>query len=201
MLPWELGVAGACRRSVLVDAVGEHSVRSAVRSRAALSPWPGVLVDAGRATDPWTSVTAAWLLVGEDSVVAGPTAAHLLGCAAAPLTPVHLAVTYETRRRSRPGLFVHNGLALADDTVPVNGLPLLRLERVVCDVLCTVAPGEALVIADQALASVVRVTKDELRSHVLERDLAQAFRRRGVDLSRRVVNGLRPRRHRDPRSA
>ncbi|MCE3550106.1 DUF559 domain-containing protein [Pseudonocardia sp. RS11V-5] len=169
VLPWELGTAGACLRSVLVDAVGEYRVRRAVSTGEALVPWPGVLADPACATDSLTMVAAAWLAVGGGAVVAGPSAAHLHGCTALPPQPVHLVVPYETRRRTRPGLVVHNGPDLAGDHVVVRGLPTLRLERVVTDLLCTAAPWHALAVADEALALVPKAETAEFRADVRAR--------------------------------
>jgi GNAT superfamily N-acetyltransferase len=172
MLPWKLGLSGACRRCTLVDAVGQYSVRTALRTGEATSPWPGVLVDGARATEPLTMISAAWLATGEGSVVTGPTAAFLHRCSAASPTPVHLAVPYETRRRTRPGVVVHNGMALVGDRVTIAGLPVLALERTIADLLCTLRPAEALAITDQAMA-LEDVDAEEFRLDVRERLLAR----------------------------
>lgn len=166
VLPWELGTAGVCLRSVLVAAVGEYRVRRAVSTGAALVPWPGVLADPARVTEAVTVISAAWLAVGGGAVVGGASAAYLHGCTALPPSPVHLVVPYGTRRRTRPGLVVHNGPDLPGDHLVVQGLPTLRLERVVTDLLCTAAPRDALAVADEALALVPEADRAEFRAEV-----------------------------------
>jgi hypothetical protein len=163
------GTAGACLRRDAVRALGEHRVRTAIGLREYLRPWPGVLVDPRRATEPLTVVTAAWLTSGPDTVVAGPTAAFLHGCAAADPVPVHLMVPYEHHKRRRSGIILHNGSALAADTVGLSGLPVLGMERALVDVLCTVRPSTALAIVDQALGQMEAPLREAFRARIGER--------------------------------
>jgi hypothetical protein len=122
-----------------------------------------VLVDPVRAADPATAIAAGWLATGPGAIVAGPTAAFLHGCSAADPMPVHVAVPYGSKKRTRPGLVVHNGRSLDADRRIIDGLPVLCPERVATDLVCTGRPQNALAVVDQMLA-------------VLEPDARAAFR-------------------------
>lgn len=163
------GRSGTCLRQDAVRSLGEHRVRTAIGVGEYARPWPGVLVDPRRATVPLTIVTAAWLTSGPDTVVAGPTAAFLHGCTAADPAPVHLIAPYEHRKRRRSGIIVHNGTALVDDTVQLHDLPVLALDRVLSDVLCTVRPSSALAIVDQALRQLDAPLREAFRARIGER--------------------------------
>jgi hypothetical protein len=163
------GTMGACLRRDAVRELGRHRVRTAIGLREYLQPWPGVLVDPRRATEPLTVVTAAWLTSGTDTVVAGQTATFLHGCTAADPAPVHLVAPYEHNKRRRSGIVLHNGTGLADDTVLRQGLPVLGLDRALSDVLCTVQPSTALAIVDQALSQIEAVAREAFRARVGER--------------------------------
>ncbi|OJY40703.1 MAG: hypothetical protein BGP03_26275 [Pseudonocardia sp. 73-21] len=114
-------------------------------------------------------MAAATRWAGPDAVVAGRSAAFLHGFDAADPTPVHLMVPYGNRRRTRPGVAVHNGPSLAADTVWLAGLPVLDVERVVVDVLCTAGPASALAVADQAMAAVAAAAREAFRARLGER--------------------------------
>jgi hypothetical protein len=143
---------GAGLRSEIVQMLGRHRVNDALAAGEVLSPWRGVLVDAARAADPLTLVAAARLAIGPTAVVAGPSAAFLHGLTAVSPTPVHLVVPYETRKRSRTGIVVHNGSFLDRDCEQRFDLPVLGLERALTDLACTFRPWEALAALDEALA-------------------------------------------------
>jgi len=97
----DLGSRGTCLRRDALVAFGRRRVRTALSLGEAVSPWPNVLVDATRVAEPLTYLTAAWLAVGPDALVSGPSAAYLHGLTALPATPVHLVVPYEHRKRAR----------------------------------------------------------------------------------------------------
>lgn len=169
MFPTALGKAGTCLHRDAVRELGRYRVRTAVSTGEFSSPWPGVLIDPFRAAEPLTVVTAAWLTSGRDAVVAGETAAFLHGITAAEPTPVHVMAPYESRKRSRPGIVVHNGTGLNDDLVVVHDLPVLCLERVLTDLVCTVSPARALAVVDQALAALAEAAGEALRARVAQR--------------------------------
>jgi hypothetical protein len=184
---FDLDPSGACLRSDAVRLYGRYEVRCAVRSGALHAPWPGVLVDAARAADPMTVTTAAWLAVGRDAAVTGPTAAVLHGLTALPQTPVHLLVPYDSRQRSRAGIVVHKGGALSVDRDERHGLPVLSLERVVSDLVCTASPPDALAVIDQALAGLKEEDRPSFRRRLRER-LQDRPDPRGTRIGRRLVD-------------
>jgi hypothetical protein len=181
------GTAGACRRRDAVRLLGGQRVRSAIRSGEFSSPWPGVLVDPARAAEPSTLIAAGWLASGPDAVITGPTAAFMHGCTAAEPTPVHVIVPYSSKKRTRPGLVVHNGLALDRDRRLVDGLPILCVERVVSDLLCTAAPANALAIADQVLSALPPHDRPALRDE-LHRRLRERPDPRGTRIGVRLLD-------------
>jgi uncharacterized protein DUF559 len=180
------GLNGASLRASAVAAFGEHHVRTAISRGEISSPWRGVVMEALRATDPLTIATAGWLAGGPHAVVVGTTAAYLHGCRSVAATPVHLAVPYETRRRPRPGLHVHNAVGLEADREVVNGLPVLNLERVVTDLLCGLPPTEALALVDEVLAQVPAIERAEWRSRIGRR-IARRPDNRGTRVGGRVL--------------
>lgn len=160
---------GARLRRTAVAAFGEYHVRTAVENGAASSPWPGALVDVARAADPLTLMSAAWLITGPKALVAGPTAAFLHGCRAVAPTPVHLVVPYGSRRRSGRGIVIHNARFLDTDHEERCGLPVLGLERVLADLLCTLSPADALAVTDEVLARAEGQHRDALRARIRHR--------------------------------
>jgi hypothetical protein len=158
------GTARACRRRDAARLLGEQRVRSALSSGELSSPWPGVLVEAARAAEPSTVIAAGWLASGPDAIITGPTAAFLHGWTAAEPTPVHVVVPYGSKKRTRPGLIVHNGRSLDVDRRVIDGLPVLCAERVVTDLVCTAAPATALAVVDQVLAAVEPAQRSVLRA-------------------------------------
>lgn len=183
----EFGPWGACLRRSAVARHGSYEVRCAIRSGAAHTPWPRVLVDPARAADSLTTVAAGWLAVGRDALVTGPSAAWLHGLTAMSATPVHLAVPYQSRQRERPGLVIHNGTSLDDDRDVRQGLPTLRLDRVVTDLACTASPPDALAMIDQALAAMKEGERPAFRRLLGER-LQQRPDPRGTRVGRRLVD-------------
>jgi hypothetical protein len=65
---------------------------------------------------------------------------------------VHVLLPYDRRTRMQHGLRVHQGRFDADDVVEVDGLPVLDLDLVVSELLCSKDRREALACADQAIA-------------------------------------------------
>jgi GNAT superfamily N-acetyltransferase len=183
----DLGPSGACLRSDAVRLYGQHEVRCAIRTGTLHTPWPRVLTDATRAAEPLTLITAAWLAVGRDALVTGPSAAFLHGLTALPPTPVHLIVPYHSRQRGRPGIVVHNGGGLVEDRDERRGVPVLCLERLVSDLACTASPPDALAVIDQALASLKEEDRPSFRRHLGERLQARPDPR-GTRIGRRLVD-------------
>jgi hypothetical protein len=159
----------------------------ALRLGEAVAPWSGVLVDARRVTDPLTYLTAAWLAVGSDAVLSGPSAAHLHGLTALPPTPVHLVVPYEHRKRARDGIVIHNAGGLDADREERHGLPVLGLERTVVDLLCTTWPPKALAVLDEALAQLPEADRPAFRRRLRER-LQERPDPRGTRIGTRLVD-------------
>jgi hypothetical protein len=160
---------GVCRRAAVVEELGRHAVDAALARGEVLAPWRGVLVDPLRAAEPLTIVAAAQLAVGAESVVAGPSAAFLHGLTAVSSTPVHVVVPYETPKRSRKGIVVHNGSALPADREERSGVPVLGLDRTLTDVACTLRPSDALAVLDQALAQVPERDRPAMRCRLRDR--------------------------------
>ncbi len=183
----DLGPAGARRKRDAVAAAGRYRVRNALEVGALQSPWPGVLVDPGRAAEPLTVLTAAWLATGEQAVVTGPSAAFLHGLTAVAPTPVHLVLPYETRTRRRPGIVLHNGVGLEDDREERHGLPVLGLERVVADLACVLSPPDALAVLDEAFVRLDERDRPAFRRRLRER-LQQRPDPRGTVVGRRLVD-------------
>lgn len=160
---------GACLRRHAVLLLGEKRVRNAVADGTFCRPWPGVLVDPARAAEPLTIIAAGLLAGGPEARASGPTAAFLHGLDAAEPTPVDLVVPYGSARRTGRGLVVHNGRDLVDDTTDVHGLPALRLDRVLSDVLCSGRQQDALALVDQALAGMPADRREGFRGAVHDR--------------------------------
>jgi hypothetical protein len=183
----DLGPGGARLRRDVVRALGRQQVRSALEVGELLSPWPGVLVDPARATEPLTVITAAWLATGPQSVVTGPSAAYLHGLHAVAPTPVHLVLPYDVGIRRQPGIVVHNGAALDSDREMRSGLPVLRLERLVADLACTLTPPDALAVLDEAFAGIHESERPAFRRRLRER-LQDRPDPRGTRIGRRLVD-------------
>jgi hypothetical protein len=114
-------------------------------------------------------ITAGWLASGPDALVTGPSAAFLHGSTCAEPVPVHVVVPYGSKKRTRPGLIVHNGRSLDLDRKLVNGIPVLCLERVLCDLVCTVRPPDALAIVNDVMARFEAEQRESLRAELLLR--------------------------------
>jgi hypothetical protein len=165
----EPGKHGARRKSDIHRQLGYSAMRAALSSGELHAQWRGVLVPGTRAADPLTVAAAACSFAGRAAVISGWTATWLHGCTAVDPLPVHLTVPYGHWLRARPGLVAHNGLHLSDDTVEINGLPVLRLERVLADLLCRDRPQDALAVLDQALAAVGPPRREAFRQLVGDR--------------------------------
>lgn len=160
---------GVCLHRDAVATIGRRAVAAALARGRLVSPWRGVLVCADRADQPSTLAAAALQLSRSSGLLSGPTAAHLHGCDAVPVTPVHLVVPYRHRFEPRPGIIVHNATGLDADRVVVDELPVLRLERVVTDLLCTARPQDALAVTDQALRSLREAERPAFRRELRRR--------------------------------
>jgi hypothetical protein len=183
----DFGPRGVCLRRDALRTAGRQRVRTALRTGEALAPWTGVLVDATKATEPLTLLTAAWLAVGPDALLTGPSAAHLHGLRALPPTPVHLVVPYESRKRDRERIVVHNGSGLDEDREERHGLPVLSLERIVVDLLCTAWPPKGLAVLDEALAGLPEHARPAFRRRLRER-LQDRPDPRGTRIGTRLVD-------------
>lgn len=177
----------ACLRRDAVSLLGEKRVRTAIATGEFRTPWPGVLVDPRRAADPLTIIEAGLLATGPDARAAGPTAARLHGISAIDPLPVQVMVPYGCRRRSRPGLVVHTGRSLAEDTVVLAGLPALGLDRVVTDILCTCRQQDALAVLDQVLGALAPAERSAYRGKLHER-LRSRPDPRGTRVGARLVD-------------
>ncbi len=146
------GLHGAHRRRDLTAALGRRAVEGLLRTGVATALWRVTVVDSARLLDPWTRAAAAVLSAGDDAVVCGSTAAQLHGLTALDDVRSHLALPYCRGVRSRAGLVVHHAQDLRRDVVPLAGLPVLALDRVVADLLCTLPQRpDALALVDEAL--------------------------------------------------
>jgi hypothetical protein len=163
------GLYGAHLQRELVARIGRYGVDAAIADGRLHRLWSGVLAESDRVLDVRTRATAALLLHGERSVVCGPTAAWLHGCTAIEASRTHVLVPYGHCLRSRPGLSVHNGPLPPDDIVEIDGLPVLAVERVVSDLLCTASPRNALAVADQALAAQPQDRREAFRARLERR--------------------------------
>jgi hypothetical protein len=176
-----------CLRAEAIQEFGRYRVEAALADGSVLSPWRGVLVDATRAADPLTIVAAARLAVGPQAVVTGSSAAFLHGLSALPPTPVHLVVPYETSRRSRTGIVVHNGTLLDDDREERLHLPVLRLDRVLTDLACSTRPWNGLALLDEALAGLAEVDRPGMRRRLHDMIVARPDPR-GTRIGTRLVD-------------
>ncbi|MFR9806298.1 DUF559 domain-containing protein [Pseudonocardia sp. RS010] len=165
----EIIAHGVRRRADLDKEIGRSAVHRAIRAGEWRASWPGVLVPTARSGDPLTIAAAALTFAGDSAVITGWTASWLHGCTAVDPLPVQVAVPYGHWLRSRPGLVVHNGLALEDDQVDVAGLPVLGLERVVADLLCRDRPHDAFAVLDQALAAAGEADRERRRAVIGEK--------------------------------
>jgi hypothetical protein len=94
---------------------------------------------------------------------------------------------YEHRKDPRDGIVLHNGCALDEDREERHGLPVLGLERVVADLLCTVWPPKALAVLDEALARLPESDRPTFRRHLRER-LKERPDPRGTHIGTRLVD-------------
>lgn len=166
------GLYGAYRRADVVAQLGPWGARRAVRDGELIALWPRVLVEAATAVALRTRAAAAHLAFPA-GVLAGPTAAQLHGFDAVTTPRTHILMPYEHYARPRSGLVVHNGRGFADQTVDVDGLPVLRVEQVVADLLCRGPARDGLALADQALAGVPEPARPALRQRVATRIAAR----------------------------
>lgn len=145
------GLHGAHRRHDLTAALGRRAVGNLLRTSAVTALWR-VLVDSTRLLDPWTRSAAAVLSAGDDAVVCGATAALLHGLTALDDVRTHIVLPYCRGVRCRDGPVVHHARDLGRDVERRGGLPVLALDRVVADLLCTLPRRtDALALVDEAL--------------------------------------------------
>jgi hypothetical protein len=181
-----LGLHGATTRQDAIGRFGVQQVRRMQESGRWHAPWPGVLVDVDRLTDPLTRASAALALAGPDAVLGGPTAAHVHGCRSVEPLPVHLVVPYGHWLRSRPGLDVHNARFLEADREIQHELAVLSLERVLVDMLCRARPSDALALTDEALSMIDPDRREAYRA-VIARRLEHRRDPRGTRRGARIL--------------
>ncbi|WP_223843056.1 DUF559 domain-containing protein [Amycolatopsis methanolica] len=170
---------GAARRSDLIDALGERTLRGALRDKVLIHLWRGVIIDARRALDPLTRAAAAVLAGGPEAVLSHHTAAWLHGCTAARSNQIHVTVPYSVWVRSKTGLVVHHDRFDRGDVVELQGLPVFALEPVLADLLCTEDRWKALACLDQALNEQSPHEVADFRKEV-DRRLVERDDRRGI---------------------
>ncbi|HEV8559359.1 MAG TPA: DUF559 domain-containing protein [Actinophytocola sp.] len=169
---------GAQLRRDLVARFGEHAVRVALRDGLLDQPWRGVFVPRDRATRLETRAAAALLAVRGQAVLSGRTAAALHGCTAAEGdSDIHVTVPYECRADRRPGLMVHHDRFVEADITTRMGMPVLVLDLVIADLLCTEPRRLAFACADQALAALPANQRGTFRAEVDDRLITRDDRR------------------------
>jgi Protein of unknown function (DUF559) len=169
---------GAHLRRDLVARFGEHAVRVALRDGLLEQPWRGVIVTRDRSTRLETRAAAALLAVGDQAVLSAQTAAALHGCTAADgCGDIHVTVPHECRADSRRGLVVaHDQLAAAEMTTRM-GMPVLVLDLVIAELLCTASRRLALACADQALGALPSNQRQTFRTEIDDRLVNRKDRR------------------------
>jgi hypothetical protein len=168
-MPLPPGLHGAHRRRDLTAALGRRTVEGLLRTGVAAVLWRVTVVESARLLDPWTRAAAAVLTAGDDAVVCGSTAAQLHGLTALDDVRSHLALPYCRGVRGRDGLVVHHAQDIRRDVVQLAGLPVLALDRVVSDLLCTLPRRtDALALIDEALRLAGR-EHQELRRRIGDR--------------------------------
>jgi hypothetical protein len=160
------GIHGAFLRTDVAAQLGAYGTRRALRDGSLRPLWPRVLVESRRWADPLTRGSAALLSLGPRAVLCGATAAQLHGCSAMATPQIHVVVPYEHYARPQRGLVVHNGVFYRDDVEEIDGLRVLALDRVVTDLLCGSGSGDALAVADQALARQPEGERDRYRARI-----------------------------------
>jgi hypothetical protein len=176
-----LGLHGAHLRADLIERLGRRRLANAITSGELHPLWRGVVVDSSKLLDPWTRAAAALLTAGPRAVIAGVTAAVLHGCRAVDSPVTFILVPYGCETRSRDGLVVHHGRSFAGDAVELDGVRVLPLDRVIADLLCTLASRDALAVTDEAL----RLAKPD--HELFRRQVGERLRKR--DDPRGTVRG------------
>jgi hypothetical protein len=185
MKPIEGGLHGAHLRSDVIEQIGPHALRVALRDRVLITSWPRVVVEAACRDQLLTRGAAALLAYGPNCALSGPTAAELHGCGAAATPRTHVTLPFGKHPRPRFGLVVHGSAGFERDAETVCGLRVLSLDRVVADMLCRARPRDALAVCDQALALQDVVERERWRSRIRERIAARPDirgTRRGAEL-------------------
>lgn len=138
-----------------------------VRSSAWRRVLRGVYADAALPDTHGLRIAAAGLVLPPSAVVAGRSAAWLLGMhgAASGTSPVEVLVPREHRFGPVTGLLIRQGTVDEADLVDVRGLRRTGALRTACDLARWEPTPEAVVLLDTALARGV-VTATDLRARV-----------------------------------
>ncbi|MFL6145796.1 MAG: endonuclease domain-containing protein [Labedaea sp.] len=168
------GLHGAYRRDALVADIGLPAVRAMLRVGALVRFSRQVIVDRLRMPEHTTRAAAALLWAGQETALTSHTAALLHGCTAAEAGTIHLLAPYRCRVRCRDGVRVHRGAFDQQDVCERDGLPVLALDVVIAELLCTARRSTALACADQALAGLTPSAQAELRAELTWRITTRA---------------------------
>jgi len=149
----------ASRRALLSAGRTRHSIDGALRNGSVVAPFRGIHVDPCLTADLAVRARAALLTQGPRAVVAGPTAAALLGLRWLPTgwtdpgAAVHVAVPPADAHRHRPGLRLRRRTLHTDEIVAVADMPCTGPARTIVELArdSSIAPTLVVQIIDGAL--------------------------------------------------
>lgn len=173
------GPHGPLARDHAERVLGPAGLVAALRKRTWVELWPGVVVPARLAEDPWARAAAALIYGGRDTVLSGFTALAMHGCVTAARDPVDVTVPYDKSVRSRAGLVVHQGWIRESQVVELDGLRTYAVDVAMADVLCTGPQRMALACTEEILAGIGPPDDQQLRAMIAER-IARRVDRRGT---------------------
>lgn len=119
-----------------------------------------VYIDSGTQLSAPTMARAGWLWSGRQAVVAGKSAAAVLG--AKWIDAQHAVDLLHSNRNRYPGINVRGDRVVADELLHVDGMAVTSPERTALDVACWYAAAPALAVLD-ALARAVPLNCDVLQ--------------------------------------
>jgi len=159
---------GAYLRRDFIEQCGRRRLAHAIKTGEVRPLWTGVVVEAARLLDPRTQAAAAQLSAGPRAGLTGSTAAFLHGCTSVDTSQTHVVLPYGHGVRSRAGLVVHHAGFLLADTVDIEGLRVLSLDRVIANEICTSEPRAVIALVDEALR-LAGGQHEELRTRIAQR--------------------------------